>query len=68
MEFCLNEPSEDQEEFISGKWLPNAMPLPWVQKGHIFTFEFGKLKYQLQKEGIGHDAQDVLRGQEIVLA
>ena len=63
---CLYEPSENQEEFISGKGLPNAMSLPWFQKDHTLT-SYGD-QYQLQKEGIFHDAQAVLRGQEIVLA
>ena len=64
---CLNEPSENQEEFISGKRLPNAMALTWFRKDHTCNSIF-KDQYQLQKEGIFHDAQAVLRGQEIVLA
>lgn len=42
------------------------MPLAWFKMDHPLTSDWDL--YQLQKEGIVHDGQGVLPGQEIVLA
>ena len=62
----LDEPSEYQKQFIPGKRLPYAMPLPWFQTDHTLTSDWDW--YLFQKEGIVRDGQDVLLGQEIALA